>query len=53
MEIQSMNEKTPEIVYSTTLEKCTCKHWQYVISVKGGFCKHQKQLLSVSEVKEL
>ena len=53
MEIQSMNEKTPERVYETTFEQCSCPDWKYRKSVNGGLCKHQKQLLSVNEVKEL
>ena len=34
-----------EIVYDTNLESCTCPDWKYRVSVKGGFCKHQKTLL--------
>jgi len=48
MEIQSMNEKTPERVYETTFEQCSCPDWKYRKSVSGGLCKHQKQLLEVS-----
>lgn len=44
MQIQSSNTNTPEIVYETTLESCTCGDWRYKKSVTGEMCKHQKML---------
>lgn len=45
MQIQSSNIKTPDKVYETTLESCTCNDWKYRQSVIGGMCKHQKILI--------
>ena len=44
MQIQSSNTNTPEKVYETTLESCTCGDWKYRKSVTGEMCKHQKML---------
>ena len=44
MQIQSSNTNTPEKVYETTLESCTCGDWRYKKSVTGEMCKHQKML---------
>ena len=46
MEIQSMTHK--EIVYETTLEKCSCPDFRYRKSVNGGMCKHIKHMIKES-----
>ena len=45
MEIQSMTHK--EIVYDTTLEKCSCPDFKYRKSVNGEICKHMLRLYEV------
>ena len=45
MEIQSMTHK--EIVYETTLEKCSCPDFKYRKSVNGEICKHMLRLYEV------
>ena len=48
MEIQSMNKKTPEIVYETTFFDCSCPDYKYRHAQAGGACKHMKAFRSLS-----
>ena len=45
MEIQSMNSKTPEIVYETTFFECSCPDFKFRRASTGKACKHIKALI--------
>ena len=45
MEIQSMNSKTPGIVYETTFFTCSCPDFKYRRAETGTACKHMKAII--------